>query len=126
MAKASIVFAVLLIALGVGSFLGTGSQHYTALIPAGFGVLLGLFGMLAMSPSESRRKLYMHINVTVGLLGFIGAAVRALQVYGRARSNGVDPDWIALGAQLAMAGLLLIYVAMCVKSFVEARRARAI
>ena len=126
MAKVSIVFAVLLIALGLGSYFGTGSQHPTALIPTWFGLALGLFGLLAMSPDPGRRKLYMHINVTIGLLGFLGAAGRALTSYGHARSEGIEPDRIALGAQLAMAGLLLIYVLMCVRSFIEARRARMV
>jgi hypothetical protein len=126
MAKVSIVFAVLLIALGVGSYFGTGSQHPTALIPTWFGLALGLVGMLAMSPDPGRRKLYMHINVTIGLLGFLGAAGRAITSYGHARSEGIAPDRIALGAQLAMAALLLIYVLMCVRSFIEARRARMV
>lgn len=126
MAKVTLVFAILLIALGLVGFFGTGSQHFTALIPAGFGLIMGIFGVLAMSPDEGRRKLFMHINVTVGLLGFLGAAVRAIQSYGLARSNGADPDWIAIGAQLVMAGLLLIYVLMCVRSFIETRRARSV
>jgi len=33
---------------------------------------------------------------------------------------------IALGAQAAMAILLLVYVVMCVRSFIEARRARLV
>jgi uncharacterized membrane protein len=37
---------------------------------------------------------------------------------------GVDPDYIALGAKLTMAGLLLIYVNLCVRSFIQARRSR--
>ncbi len=73
MAKVTLVFAGLLIVLGLVGFLGTGSQHPTALIPTWFGVALGLFGWMAMSPSEKRRKLFMHINVTIGLLGFLGA-----------------------------------------------------
>ncbi len=126
MAKVTIIFAVLLIALGLGSYFGTGSQHPTALIPTWFGLALGVGGFLAMSPDANRRKLYMHINVTIGLLGFLGAAGRALTSYGHARSEGIDPDKIALGAQAAMAGLLLIYVLMCVRSFIEARRARMV
>ncbi len=70
MAKVTLVFAVLLVALGLVGYVGTGSQHVTALIPTWFGLALALFGLLAMSPSESRRKLFMHINVTIGLLGF--------------------------------------------------------
>jgi uncharacterized membrane protein len=124
MAKLSIAFGVALIILGVVSYFGTGSQHPTALIPTWFGLALGVFGFLAISPNESRRKLFMHINVTIGLIGFLGAAWRAVSSYGHARSEGVDPDKIALAAQAAMAGLLLVYVLMCVKSFVDARRQR--
>lgn len=122
MAKVTLVFAVLLIALGLVGYFATGSQHPTALIPTWFGLALGIFGFLAMSPSESRRKLFMHVNVTIGLLGFLGAAVEALRGYGAARSAGIQPDHIALASKLTMAGLLLIYVAMCVKSFIDARR----
>jgi len=126
MAKVTPVFAVLLISLGLVGFFGTGSQHYTALIPTWFGLALGVFGGLAMSPSEARRKIFMHINVTIGLVGFLGAAFEAIHGYGNARSAGVDPDMIALASKLTMAGLLLIYVLLCVRSFIEARRARKV
>ncbi len=122
MAKLTIVFAALLILLGLGSFFGTGSQHPTALIPTWFGLGLGIFGYLAMSPVESRRKLFMHINVTIGLLGFLGSAIKAVQGYLHANSAGVPPDMIAIGSQVAMAGLLLVYVLLCVRSFIAARR----
>jgi predicted membrane-bound spermidine synthase len=124
MAKVTLVFAVLLIALGLAGYFGTGSLHPTALIPAWFGLALGIGGFLAISPSERRRKLFMHINVAIGLLGMVGAAVEALRGYGSARAAGIAPDHIALASKLTMAGLLLIYVNMCVRSFIAARRAR--
>ena len=126
MAKVTLVFAVLLIALGLIGYVGTGSQHVTALIPTWFGVALALFGLLAMSPSESRRKLFMHINVTIGLLGFLGAGGRALMSTLRAKSAGVAPNEIAVASQVTMAGLLLVYVILCVRSFIAARRARLV
>ena len=122
--KSDIVFGVLLIVLGLVGFFGTGSTHPTALIPTWFGLALGVGGFLAISPSESRRKLFMHINVTVGLLGLIGAVGSALHGYGSAIAAGIDPDYIALAAKLTMAGLLLIYVNLCVRSFIQARRSR--
>jgi uncharacterized membrane protein (UPF0136 family) len=122
LAKVTLVFAVLLIVLGLIGYFGTGALHPTALIPTWFGVALGVFGMLAISPSESRRKLFMHINVTIGLLGFIGAAFRAVQGFVHASSTGKPIDPIAVGAQITMAVLLLIYVILCVRSFIEARR----
>lgn len=122
MAKVTLVFAVLLIALGLIGFLGTGSAHPTALIPTWFGIALGMGGLLAISPSESRRKLFMHVNVTIGLLGFLGAAIEALRGYLHAASAGLAPDMIALASKLAMAGLMLLYVLLCVRSFIAARR----
>lgn len=122
MAKVTLVFAVLLAALGLFSYIGTGSQHPTALIPLWFGLALGVFGFLAISPDEKRRKLFMHVNVTIGLLGFLGAGGRALFAYIHANSTGKAPDAIALSSQLAMAGLMLVYVILCVRSFISARR----
>ena len=124
MAKVTIVFGGLLIILGLVGFYGTGGIHHTALIPTWFGLALGIGGFLAISPSEKRRKIFMHINVTVGLLGLIGAIGSALHAYGHARSLGMDPDWKALSAQITMAALLLIYVNLCVRSFIQARRSR--
>lgn len=124
MAKVTLIFAVLLIALGLIGYFGTGAQHPTALIPTWFGLALGLFGFLAISPSEARRKLFMHINVTIGLLGFLGAASEAVRGYLHAKSAGVAPDEIALASKLTMTALLLVYVILCVRSFIAARRAR--
>jgi hypothetical protein len=122
MAKVTLVFAGLLIALGLAGFFGTGSIHRTALIPAEIGVLLGISGLLAMSPSENRRKQFMHINVTVGLVGCVGGAIEAMRGYLHATSAGLQPDQIALASKLTMSGLLLIYVLLCVRSFIAARR----
>jgi len=124
MAKITIVFGVLLIVLGLVGYFGTGSAHPTALIPTWWGLALGVGGFLAISPSERRRKIFMHVNVTIGALGCIGAFVEALRGYGAARSAGLDPDMKAFAAKLAMAILLLIYVNLCVRSFIAVRRAR--
>lgn len=122
MAKVTIVFAILLIALGLVGYFETGAAHPTALIPAWWGVALGIGGLLAISPSESRRKIFMHVNVTIGLIGFIGAVVVAIQGYMSATSAGHAPDMAAFASKLTMAGLLLIYVLLCVRSFIAARR----
>ena len=79
MAKATIGFGILLIVVGSWGFFATGSQHPTALIPAYFGFVLFWSGVLAIKPE--RRALWMHIAVTVGLLGFLGAAVQAIREY---------------------------------------------
>jgi uncharacterized membrane protein (UPF0136 family) len=124
MARVTYVFGVLLILVGLIGYFATGSAHPTALIPTWFGLALVVGGILAVSPSEGRRKLFMHINVTIGLVGLIGAVASALHGYEHARSLGIDPDCKALAAQLSMAVLLLIYVNLCVRSFIKARRSR--
>jgi len=124
MAKVTIGVGVLLIILGLQGFFGTGGVHHTALIPMWFGLALDVGGSLAISPSEGRRKLFMHINVTVGLVGLIGAFASAVHGYGHARSLGIDPHSKALSAQLTMAVLLFVYVSLCVRSFIQARRSR--
>lgn len=123
MAKVTLVFALLLVLLGVAGYVGTGSLHPTALIPTWIGLALGIFGFLAISPNEGRRKLFMHVNVTIGLVGFLGGAVEAVRGYMHATSAGMPPDMIALASKATLAGLMLIYVILCVRSFIAARRA---
>ena len=126
MAKTSILFGVLLIVLGLVGFFATGAAHPTALIPLWFGVALSVFGALAISPNPTRRKIVMHINVVIGVVGCIGGFVVAIQGYGAARSAGLDPDMKAFAAKLAMAIILLVYTNLCIRSFIEARRARKV
>ena len=124
MAKVTLVFALLLAALGIAGYYYTGHIHPTALIPLWFGIALGICGFLAISPSERRRKIFMHIAVTIGVLGFFGGAITAIQGYGSARSQGVDPDMVALWDKVIMAFLMLNYTILCVQSFIKARRSR--
>lgn len=121
MAKVTLIFAVLLAALGLVGYVGTGSVHPTALIPLWIGLALGLFGFLAISPNEGRRKLFMHVNVTIALLGFLGSAVEAIRGYVHAQAAGVEPNQIALASKVTLAGLLFIYIVLCVRSFIAAR-----
>jgi hypothetical protein len=121
MVKVTLVFAVLLIALGLAGYLGTGSLHPTALIPAWIGVALGFGGLLAISPNESRRKIFMHINVAIGLVGFLGSAVELVRTL--VRGSIIDETAMAaLASKLALTALLMIYVLLCINSFIAARR----
>jgi hypothetical protein len=123
MAKITLVFAVLLVVLGLTGYLGTGSEHPTAMIPAGIGLALGIGGYLAISPKESRRRLFMHTNVTIALLGFIGTVAELVRSYIHASSVGMPQEQVALAAKITLASLLLIYIILCVRSFKAARRA---
>jgi len=122
LANTTIVFGVVLIVLGVGSYFGTNMVSPTALIPAAFGLLLIVFGVLARD--EKRRKMAMHIAVTVGLLGFLGTITGLLKLFTMLAGGEVARP-TAVVAQSIMAILMLVYVGMCVKSFIDARRRRA-
>ena len=74
MAKVTVLFGVLLIILGGASFVLTGHKFPTSLIPVAFGILLVTFGRMAETPVPRRRMLFMHIAVTIGLLGFLATA----------------------------------------------------
>lgn len=121
MAKATIGFGILLIAVGAWGFFATGSQHPTALIPAYFGLVLFWSGVLAIKPE--RRALWMHIAVTAGLLGFLGSVIQAIREYVAAHGAPLAHP-AAVEAQTAMAGICLVFVLLCVRSFIAARRGR--
>ncbi len=122
MAKITLIFAALLIALGLAGFFGTGSLHYTALIPTWIGLILAIGGWLSISPSESRRKLFAHINVTIALIAFIGSVVEIFRGISHAHAIGAEVNPIALTSKIALAALLLLYIILCVRSFITARR----
>jgi hypothetical protein len=123
MAKATIAIGVVLILLGAWGFFGTGSAYPTALIPAYFGLALAIAGALAITENAKRRMLAMHIAVTVGLLGFLGAGSRAIVELVKAQGAPLsDTARVAVGDQIAMAVICLVFVLACVRSFIAARR----
>jgi len=122
MAKLTIVFGILLIALGAWGFFATGAIHPTALIPAYFGLVLGWAGGLALA-QPAKRMLWMHIAVSVGLLGFLGAGAMAIVELAKAHGAPLAHP-AAVESQAAMAVISLIFVGLCVRSFIAARRDR--
>lgn len=112
------LIGILLIVLGVGSYALTGRTSITAMIPAFFGAVLLICAMIARRGDAARRHA-MHAAVAVGMVGMLAALVRALPAALRG-----DAGRPAVIAQLIMGALLLIYVALGVRSFVEARRRR--
>ena len=121
----SIVFGLLLAALGAYTYSiagidpEKGTKSITAAIPALPGILLVLLGGVALV--ESLLKHAMHAAATVGLLGFLAGAV----FFGMQMAKGTplgDTKSIAGGG---MAGLSLVFVILCVNSFIQARRRKA-
>jgi len=121
MAKLTIGFGVVLILLGAWGFISTGNVHPTALIPAYFGLALAISGMLASGDDPKKRMLWMHIAVTAGLLGFLGAGVMAIVETVKAHGGPLAHP-VAVESQIAMAVICLVFVGLCVRSFIAARR----
>lgn len=120
MAKLTIGFGVLLILVAVIGFVSTGSTHPTALIPGGLGILFIAFGALANTPDPKKRMLWMHISVTVALLGFLSTIMADVQAIKMSHGT-VYPHPAAVLEKAAMSLLCLIYVLFCVRSFINAR-----
>jgi hypothetical protein len=108
---------ILLILLGVVSYLGTGRTSVTALIPAIFGAIFLVLALVARSANA--RKHAMHVAVALGLLGLLAALGRALPAVAAGQIGRP-----AVLVQIAMAVVLAFYVWMGVQSFIAARRAR--
>jgi hypothetical protein len=115
------VFGLLLIALGLGGYFGTGTESSTALIPTWFGLALLLLGLVGLK--ENLRKHAMHLAAIVGLLGAIGGAV--MLVLPLIRGTGIVRP-TAYACQAIMTLLCLAFVGLCVRSFIQARRRRAV
>jgi len=92
-----------------------GRPSITALIPAFFGIVLAILGAIANSKPNLRKHL-MHGALLVALIGFIVPIVRILS---RISTISLSP---AVISQMAMALICLIFLALGIKSFIDARR----
>jgi len=117
MGRVTVVFGLFLAVVGAGFFLGTESKSVTALIPSVFGLLFIILGALASW--DIARKHVMHFAAMIGLIGFILPLWRAIKAL--AGGGEFSP---AVIEQLVMAVTCLVFVGLCVKSFIDARRNR--
>jgi len=118
----AIVFGIILDALGFGAYVATGSHSPTALIPAFFGTIIFLCGLLSVFIPKIRMHL-MHVAALVGLLGTLGGLGMGLPKLGSLIAGTAERP-LAAGMQIAMGVLCLDFLVLCVKSFIDARRAR--
>jgi len=121
MTKVTIFVGVLLAAIAIA-----GSRMYGAGLHAmWFGLLLILCGVLANSENPKQRMLWMHIAVTIGLLGFLVPGIMSAVALARLHSAGVATMSAGrVHEQMLVALVCLVYVVLCVRSFVAARRSR--
>ena len=113
-----VLTAIVLIGIGLVGYLGTGMKSVTALIPAFVG--LPLLVASAISFKQERLKLGMHIAATVGLLGFLAPVGKLAG----AAAKGEFELKTSTYCMMAMAVVCLVFVLLCVKSFIDVRKAR--
>lgn len=123
MGRIAVITGVVLIVLALGFFFATGSAHPTSLIPGGFGLLLLICGLLANTEDAKKRMLWMHIAVTVGLLGFLMTAFMSIKALTH-WSTLAPVHQTAAAEQMIMAVVCGIFTALCVRSFIAARVGR--
>jgi hypothetical protein len=117
----TLVFGVAFLVLGVVAYLVTGMQSVTALIPAFFGVIFVVLGLIMRAPSRARHA--GHAAATLAVLGLLGSVRGVPAVIALAQGGEVERPAAAV-AQTVMVVLCLAYVALAIKSFIDARKAR--
>jgi mannose/fructose/N-acetylgalactosamine-specific phosphotransferase system component IIC len=121
MAPIAMGAGILLIVVGLAGFYGTGAEHKTALIPAAVGVVMAILGALAFK--EAYRKHAMHAAAALGVLGILGTA-KGLVDFAKMKSGIEVGNPAAIYAKSLMALICIVFVALCVNSFIAARRRR--
>ena len=121
MPRITVVFSLVYIALGLAGFFLTGAVHATALIPAFIGVVLLVLGLLGSN--EKLRMHVMHAALLIGLLALLGTAPSLLKLPAAFDGTAERPE--AVFAQAATAVVSVVYLAVGVRSFLAARRARS-
>jgi len=122
MPRAAVLVGVLLIILGVASYLLSGRASVTALIPAFFGLPILVLGWLAMRVTWRRHA--MHAAAGLALLGLLGALRGVPDTLALLSGETVERP-TAVVVQTVMAVVCLVFVIMAVRSFVAARRSRS-
>lgn len=119
MSTIALVFAVLFASLGLYGYIAYSAP--TALIPAYLGIILGICGAMAIKPEW--RMHAMHGAALVGIIGFLGSVGGLIKLPALLSGTQLErPHAVVL--QSIMAVLCLIFIGLCVKSFIDARLAR--
>ena len=119
MESVSIIYGIFLIIWGIAVSLISSSNSLTSFIPSIFGLPILLFSILSIK-FQNRKKLFMHIVVTFGLIVFIGSLDFSR---GLIKGTSFTNMW-ADTSKLMMLITGLIFTYLCIKSFIFARKNR--
>ena len=119
MERISITYGIFLIIWGVAVSFMSGSNSLTSFIPSIFGLPILLFSWLTVK-LPSKKKLFMHIVVSFGLIVFIGGLDFSR---GLLKGTSFNNMW-ADTSKLMMLITGFIFTFLCVKSFIFARKSR--
>lgn len=112
----------ILTALGVIAYVATGAASVTALIPAFVGVLLLICAALAHQRASLRRHA-MHAALVIALLGALGSLMNVAKLGELVAGTAERPSAVVVSTIMFV--LLVVHIAMGVRSFIAARRAPA-
>ena len=109
----TILFGLLLVVIGLGGYYFSDAKQPMTLIPAVLGIAMFVCGVVAAQ--GAMRMLAMRVAALIGMIGFVGPMVTIF--------NDITNTAEVLAKGLTSA-LCLMFVMMCINSFLEARRAR--
>ena len=113
----SILFGLFLCLWGIGvSFIGD-SNSLTSYIPSFIGLPIIIFSFLSVK-FENKKKLFMHIVVTFGLICFLGG----LDFVRSAIGGNIFSNFWADISKLMMLITGSYFTFQCIKSFIHARK----
>ena len=116
----SVYYGIFLFCWGLFVTFSSDSQSFTSLIPSFFGLPIFVLSYLAIK-LPNKKKLLMHIVVTIGLLIFIGGLdfIRSL-----INIENLFVNFWADISKLMMSITGSIFMFLCIQSFVFARKNR--
>jgi len=117
MENVSIIYGIFLILWGVAVSFLSGSNSLTSFIPSMFGLPILFFAFLTVK-FPNKKKLFMHIVVSLGLIVFVGGLDFSRGLLKGTPFNNMWADISKL--MMLITGLLFTF--LCVKSFIFARK----
>jgi hypothetical protein len=121
MTRLTTIVGALLVLTGVVAFVVTSTSSVTALIPAFVGGLLLICAAISSRPKLHRHGI--HAALVVALIGALGSLMNVVKIGDLLAGTAERPAAILTSVILFV--LCAVYVAIGVRSFIAARKARA-